>query len=269
MLLILLHLSLRRARLDKTVKTPETTNKKHGILEEVPLTSWARLLGGLLLRPIPCRLCEKKNARMEWNVSHFMAELFSCSIGTLWFRHIDVGSYGSRPEQNMYWYCIWVPNYVPCILLLCTWHIARMYLAYRTHASCTHVPCVPHPDNMRTLNAVPSCLSVPQMLYPCTLRTVPVHPAYRTSAPCVPYQCTLRTVPVYPAYRTQTTCVPWTLYPVAFLYLKCRTHVPCVPYPCTLRTVPVHPAYRTPVPKVAYRTKRWKRTQSLLPFDHL
>ena len=31
MLLILLHLSLRRARLDKTVKTPETTNKKHGI----------------------------------------------------------------------------------------------------------------------------------------------------------------------------------------------------------------------------------------------
>ena len=113
-----------------------------------------------------------------------------------------------------------------------------MYLAYRTHASCAHVPCVPHPDNMRTLNAVPSCLSVPQMLYPCTLRTVPVHPAYRTSAPCVPYQCTLRTVPVYPAYRTQTTCVPWTLYPVAFLYLKCRTHVPCVPYPCTLRTVP-------------------------------
>ena len=60
MLLILLHLSLRRARLDKTVKTPETTNKKHGMLEEVPLTSWARLLSGMLLRPIPCRLCEKK-----------------------------------------------------------------------------------------------------------------------------------------------------------------------------------------------------------------
>ena len=238
MLLILLHLSLRRARLDKTVKTPETTNKKHGILEEVPLTSWARLLGGLLLRPIPCRLCEKKNARMEWNVSHFMAELFSCSIGTLWFRHIDVGSYGSRPEQNMYWYCIWVPNYVPCILLLCTWHIARMYLAYRTHASCTHVPCVPHPDNMRTLNAVPSCLSVPQMLYPCTLRTVPVHPAYRTSAPCVPYQCTLHTVPRQRAYLEHYTQLPFCTSNVVPMYPAYRTHVPCVPYQCTLRTVP-------------------------------
>ena len=148
MLLILLHLSLRRARLDKTVKTPETTNKKHGILEEVPLTSWARLLGGLLLRPIPCRLCEKK--KLAWSgtfpilwLSCFHVQLVPCGSDISTWDHRVPGlnrtCIGIVSEYlTMYLaYCYCVPGTShACTLHTAPMHLARMYLACHTQTTC-------------------------------------------------------------------------------------------------------------------------------------
>ena len=132
-----------------------------------------------------------------------------------------------------------------------------MYLAY--------CYCVPGTSHACTLRATPRqhaylvrCTQLPF----CTSNVVPMHPAYRTSAPCVPYQCTLRTVPVYPAYRTGVPCIPYPDNVRTLNTIPSCLSVPQMSYPCTLRTVPMYPAYRTSAPCVPY-----PRTKSSVPYQ--
>ena len=95
-----------------------------------------------------------------------------------------------------------------------------IYLAYRTH-----VPCRPCPDNMRTLDAVPTCLVVPGMLWESRIRIVPMYPTYRTHVPYVPYRRTILPYPPKGWKRTQTLSHMTTYRTLLFKLAKYQPQV--------------------------------------------